>query len=94
MSARSKVWRKQALAAGVAAREQLRNGVEQALQHLGQGFWEESPELRTRLRDDPLAMRAFFGESAAPRLPPDLPAHCRGAGPAARQRQPRHPQAL
>ena len=55
-------WREQGRTEGVAARDKLRQGVEAALQELGQGFIENAANgaLREALRDGSLSGQAYF----------------------------------
>lgn len=55
-------WREEGRAAGTAARENLRTGVEMALIELGQGFIEDTANgaLRQSLSDGSLSQQAFF----------------------------------
>lgn len=53
-------WRESGLKAGTAARERLRENVEEALLALGQGFLDANPELRSKLDDGVLDIHGWF----------------------------------
>ncbi|WP_211909195.1 hypothetical protein [Tardiphaga alba] len=53
-------WRESGLKAGTAARERLRENVEEALLALGQGFLDANPELRSKLDDGLLDIHGWF----------------------------------
>jgi hypothetical protein len=53
-------WREAGQRAGTAARERLRESVEETLLALGQGFLHANPELRAKLDDETLSMQAWF----------------------------------
>jgi len=53
-------WREAGQRAGTAARERLRDSVEETLLALGQGFLDANPDLRAKLDDQTLSMQAWF----------------------------------
>ena len=55
-------WREAAGKEGIAARDRLRKGVEDALLVLGQGFLTETPELRERVVKGELPLIDYFGQ--------------------------------
>jgi N-6 DNA Methylase len=55
-------WREAGTKAGLAARERLREGVEQALLALGSGFLSENPNLRDRVNKGELPLTDYFGQ--------------------------------
>ncbi len=55
-------WRDHGAKAGLAARDRLREGVESALQVLGEGFLVANPELRERVKSGALPMPEYFGQ--------------------------------
>lgn len=55
-------WREAGQKKGTAARERLREGVEAALQELGQGLVEASPDLRDRIASGALPLQGLFEE--------------------------------
>ena len=55
-------WRETGGKEGIAARDRLRKGVEDALLVLGQGFLAETPELRERVVKGELALSDYFGQ--------------------------------
>jgi hypothetical protein len=55
-------WREEGLKQGTAARERLREGVEEALHQLGQGLVEANPDIRRRIIENQLSLTALFEE--------------------------------
>lgn len=55
-------WRDTGTREGEAARDRLRDGVEEALRVLGSGFLDANPELRARLAAGDLGLDSFFNE--------------------------------
>ncbi|WP_223276395.1 hypothetical protein [Sphingomonas daechungensis] len=55
-------WREEGLKQGTAARERLREGVEEALRQLGQGLVEANPDIRRRIVENELSLTALFEE--------------------------------
>lgn len=55
-------WREAGLEGGTAARDRLRDGVEEALAELGQGAIEGTPELKQRLEAGVVSADSFFEE--------------------------------
>lgn len=55
-------WREQGTKAGLAARDRLREGVEAALQVLGEGFLTVNPDLRERVKSGALPLPDYFGQ--------------------------------
>jgi hypothetical protein len=55
-------WREAGQKKGTAARERLREGVEAALQELGQGIVEANPDLRDRIASGALPLQGLFEE--------------------------------
>lgn len=55
-------WREAGQKKGTVARERLREGVEAALQELGQGLVEANPELRERIASGALPLQGLFEE--------------------------------
>jgi len=53
-------WREEGVESGTAARERLRENVEEALLSLGQGFLDGNPELRAKLDSGALTSQAWF----------------------------------
>lgn len=55
-------WREEGLKQGTAARERLREGVEEALRELGQGIVSANPDIRARIERNELSIDALFEE--------------------------------
>src|SRR5690606_31131443 len=55
-------WRAYAQETGVRARDQLRNGVKEAMEELGSGFLRANPELRAQLASGRLSRKDFHHE--------------------------------
>ena len=55
-------WREAGMKSGTAARDRLREGVEDALREMGQGLIEANPELRARIEGNEVSLTALFEE--------------------------------
>ena len=55
-------WREAGMKSGTAARDRLREGVEDALREMGQGLIEANPELRARIEANEVSLTALFEE--------------------------------
>lgn len=55
-------WREAGMKSGTAARDRLREGVEDALREMGQGLIEANPELRAKIEANEVSLTALFEE--------------------------------